>query len=334
MLEDLEEYTLLLIKPDGVEKNMVDEAVKYFKEMGMIEARRSRRIISKRYASEIFTSKYLDDIFIDYMSRGESEAVLFKGNNAYDIMRISKVELRKKLGVDGEIENVVHSPEAGNEYERQLHYFFPDIYHLVYCMYADMYVKVSFCNVTTAFLDSLCDYDQSTNSKLIYIFQNDEIDFYRSDFERYIELQGKINWIFGIEYNVIFDGKIMKVVVYYRTTDIANIVVDDGEALPIENVLDQIKSNHGVPYLGFSKLITELDEVSVKKLLYMGIIGVVTYHPMYSIKETELIRGKFLPQGFVIAGGSGGIADPGTYSISYSIVEQLYTKLTEENCGG
>lgn len=325
------EYALLIVKPDGVQANITEEAVQFFKEKGMVEIGRKKKVISKYFILENFSSKCKNDIFFKYLSEGQSEAILLKGYNAYDRMRIGKVEFRKKLGVDGKIENIIHSPEAGNEYERQLYYFFPEIRNLNYCMYADIYVKTFYCNDEKGFIDSLICYDQNTNSKLVYVFQSDEYGKYKDFFKKYIEIAKKSDWLFGIEYCVEYKQRIIKVVGYYKVSNIDNIGIDNRLIWSIQKVIQEIKEKKGISYLGYSRLLLDMDDVSIKQLKYDGVDGIIMYHPMYSVEDTAYIRERYLACGFMIGGGSGGISEPGRYSIAYGMLRSLYDKLHESD---
>lgn len=321
MLRGNEEYALALIKPDGVEKNLLYEVVCYLKENGMVEIARSTKKLNRTYVGEIFTTKHNGVIFKNYMTRGESTAILVKGKNAFDNLRILKVEFRKKYSVDGMIENILHSPEAGNEYEAQLKYYFPNITDNMHCLFCDMYVRVHLEKNYVLFKNLMDYYRNNTNAKLIYIFNNEEFSELQENFSCYVDETKWKNWVWGIEYNSRIGKERIKLVGYYSTNNILDVY--GGNNYFYDNpreVVKYILENQGVPYLGYCSSRIELsDEI--------GLVGVLTYHPQYTIQDTEVIREVFCSRGLLMTSGSGGIVTPGKYAASYAIFNFLYNKL-------
>ncbi len=322
---DQEEYVLLMVKPDGVEKNYTDDAVQFFKTRGLTEVFRKRKKLTRQFIETSFSSKCMKEELQDYLSSGPSDAVLLKGPNAYEVVRLGKVEYRKKNNVDGEIENMIHSPEAGNEYIKQFSYFFAHLNELNYCMYADVFAKPFYCDDRRAYVDALIDYDAKTNSKIVYVFQKDEFENYRCSFMEYVRRMQRAHWMFGIEYLCEIDKKKISLIGYYKVAEIEKTIVwdEDGDD-QIKELVRKIKENGGIVYLGFSRDILNVSDKTIQEFKEMGISGIVLYHPSYTIDETAAIRERFLPSGFLMGGGSGGITEPGSYSVSYSLFQKLH----------
>lgn len=322
---DEEEYVLLIVKPDGVEKNYTDDVVQFFKVKGLTEVFRKRKKLMRQFIGTSFSAKCMKEELQEYLSSGPSDAVLLKGENAYDIVRLGKVEYRKKNNVDGEIKNMIHSPEAGNEYVKQFSYFFAHLNELKYCMYADVIAKPFYCDDRYAFVDALIDYDAKTNSKIVYVFQKDEFEWYQCQFMEYVRFAQKNHWLFGIEYLCEIDGKEISLIGYYKTAEIKKTIVwDVDRESQIAEIVRKIRENGGIVYLGFSRELLYISDDMIQEFKKMGISGIVLYHPSYTIDETAVIRERFFPNGFLIGGGSGGITEPGSYSISYSLFQMLH----------
>lgn len=320
-----EEYVLLIIKPDGVHKNCIDDAVRFFEKLGLVEVFRKRKKLTKQFIMGNFSAKCMKNILVEYLSSGESEAVLLKGYDAYERVRIGKMEYRKKNNVDGELENLIHSPEAGNEYERQLCYFFTEIDNMKYCMYADLYAKPCYSNDENNFINALLSYDSKTNSNLVYIFPEDEFEMLRSFYKKYVDQSEKSDWLFGIEYLCEINSKLIILIGYYKTEDVEKIDISDGnEVRQIQNVITEIKENGGIIYAGYSRTFLELNDDQIMELKKLGVDGIIMYHPAYSVEETAYIREKYLPYNFIIGGGSGGITETGRYSVSYGMLQSLH----------
>lgn len=320
-----EEYVLLIIKPDGVKKNCTDDAVQFFKDKGLAEVFRKRRQLTKQFIKTSFSAKCMKEKLEEYLSSGPSDAVLLKGSNAYECVRLGKVEYRKKNNVDGDIENRIHSPEAGNEYERQFSFFFAHNNKSKYCMYADIYSKPSYCDEELSFVNELLKFDAKTNSRIVYVFQKDEFGNYRHFFKKYIGRSKRLNWMFGIEYLCEKDGKQISLVGYYKAADIEKAIVwdIDGEN-QIADLVWRIKENGGIVYLGFSRELLDVSDEIIQEFKEIGISGIILYHPSYTVEETATIRENFLPKDFLIGGGSGGITECGSYSVSYGMLQALH----------
>lgn len=320
-----EEYVFLIIKPDGVHKNCIDDVLMFFEKQGLVEVSRKRKKLTKQFIIDNFSAKCEKNILVEYLSSGESEAVLLKGYDAYECVRIGKVEYRKKNNVDGELENLVHSPEAGNEYERQLGYFFTEIDNMKYCMYADLYAKPFYSDNENDFITALLSYDSKTNSNLVYVFPEEEFVMLRSFYKKYINQSEKSDWLFGIEYLCEINSKLVTLIGYYKTEDIEKINISDvNEVRQIQNVISEIKENGGIIYAGYSRTFLELNDDQIMELKTLGVDGIIIYHPAYTIEETAFIREKYLPYNFIIGGGSGGIAETGRYSVSYGMLQSLH----------
>jgi len=329
-----EEYVLLIIKPDGVKKDCTDDVIQFFKDKGLSEVFRKRKQLTKQFIKTSFSAKCMKEELEEYLSSGLSDAVLLKGPDAYECVRLGKVEYRKKNNVDGEIENMIHSPEAGNEYERQLYFFFSNINGLKYCMYSDIYSKPAYCDEESSFIDALLNYDAKTNSKTVYVFQKDEFGRYRFFYQKYIERSQRLNWMFGIEYLCETDGKQLSLVGYYQTEDIEKTrVLDINGKNQVTDTVREIKENGGTVYLGFSRDLLGVSEETIQEFKRIGISGIILYHPSYTVEETAYIRENFLPKQFLIGGGSGGIAEVGRYSVSYEMLQSLYNLVYSQEKG-
>lgn len=323
-----EEYVLLIVKPDGVKKKITDDAVTFFETKGLKEVFRNRKKLARQFVESSFSAKCQIEDLQDYLSSGDSDAVLLKGENAYDIVRLGKVEYRKEKNVNGEIENMIHSPEAGNEYVRQFSYFFPQLNGMYYCMYADFLAKPFYCEDRQEFIDALIGYDSRTNSKLVYVFQEDEFENYRQHFNEYIKCTQRNEWLFGIEYLCEMHSKTISIIGYYKAADVEKTVVSSkNKKCQVTEQIKRIRDNFGIAYIGFSRDIMNISDEEVQELKENGVLGIVLYHPNYTVGETSIIRERFLPQGYLMGGGSGGITEPGSFSVSYTMLQSLYDSL-------
>lgn len=321
-MDEIVEYALVVVKPDGVRKGLCKEVQEFFVKNGMCLVKSSTKKITKSVVGDIFTSKHNGGYYKQYMTSGEMVVYLFKGSNVFERCRVMKNKLREQYEVDEMIENICHTPESGNEYMEQLKFFFPEYCDGKHNLYCDMYCKVYADAEYDRLKEHLNNCQNKTNSKIIFVYGNEEFFDYRNNIEKYYSEELTGNWLFGIEYIVALGRDKLRMVGYYRVADISSIIVDNTYCyFNMEKILDIIKENGGIPVWGYNKQVSNIIEYFNKYSLW----GSVVYHPLYSIKETELLRECMEERQMFTLGGSGGI-HPGEYSISYALFEKFFTR--------
>lgn len=325
-MSEKEEYTLVIVKPDGTKKGLSKDILDYFLGNQLKLVQTSTKKLTRTIVGDIFTSKHNGAFYKSYMTSNESVAYLLKGDKSFDKCRVLKNQLRKDYGVDDMIENICHTPESGNEYMEQMRFFFPNLPNAKYNLYCDMYCKVYIAEEYEEYKDKLCSCEISTNSKLIYIYRNEEFSRYRENVVRYFREHKVDGWIFGIESNVALGKDKLKIIGYYSTDDIQSIQVDSTYCYhDIKGLINTIKQNKGVPIVGYSKKTDNIVQY-IEILKAFGLMGGLVYHPLYNIKETEILRDCLEDNHILIVGGSGGMS-PGSYSISYNILNKFYKQI-------
>jgi len=136
---DQMEYTFVIIKPDGVEKQIESKLLSILSEFGMKPVLCNQIKLSKSDVKNTFIHSH--EAFLNYMSRSHLTAILVSGENAFQRLRLLKPQIRKFFGDMDDMENFIHTPEAGNEYDLQFRTFFTELSSVKHSLYADMYVK-------------------------------------------------------------------------------------------------------------------------------------------------------------------------------------------------
>ncbi len=130
------ERTLSIIKPDGVEKNVIGEVISRFEKNGL-RVVALKRIHLTKSGAEGFYAVHKERPFFgsltDFMSRGPVVVLVLEGENAIaknrEIMGATNPEeavegtIRKDFATNIE-ENTVHGSDSPESADTEIHYFF------------------------------------------------------------------------------------------------------------------------------------------------------------------------------------------------------------------
>ncbi len=312
------EYALVIVKPDGVKNDKENEVLNFFERNGIKPIKRSCKRATKAVVDDIFTSKHNGAFYKRYMTSGEMIAYLMEGDNGFEKCRVLKNELRKKLDVDKLIENICHTPEPGNEYMKQLRFFFPECCDEKYHLYGDVYCKVYAFSDYEYMKKYMNNCKSKTNSKLTFVFGNEELYEYKANIKKYFQENTEYD-IFGIEYIAAIGKEKIKIIGYYKSNIIDSMEHDYIYFYrSIQDILNIISKNNGIPVWGYNSKIESLTQFLGKYFLK----GLIVYHPMYSIKDTEALRDYAEKYNLITLGGSGG-NHPGECSVSYCLYDKF-----------
>lgn len=334
-IRDAYEYTLLLVKPDGIEKNLTKFILNYLKTYGLKEVCRNSIVLTKSQVSEFFVHKHNDRKFKEYMTRGPSTAILLKGENAFQKLRILKNHIRKMHNASI-IENILHSSEAGNEYDSQFRIFFPNLDISRFTLFADLYAKITFPTDYEEFCKKLEYIQENSSVKAIaYIVNNDVFSRVCDHFNKYYNADKfKIPSILGLEYYTKINDHKFKLLGYYKIDGNIKMVGNHSKYSydDIHELIKIILESRGVPFFCKTNDMFNFDVERFIELKKMGICGGVAYDPSYTIYETEFLRDNILGNGMLIAGGSGGLTQVGRFGVSYEIFNEIYKLIYGEDC--
>ena len=130
------EQTLSIIKPDAVERNLVDKIQKKFKDEKLIIVKTKKIQISKEEASEFYKvhqTKPFFDRLCSYLSSGPIVVMILEGKNAItenrrimgatDPKNAENGSLRKLYGISID-KNSVHGSDSPDK--KEINFFFKD----------------------------------------------------------------------------------------------------------------------------------------------------------------------------------------------------------------
>ena len=130
------EQTLSIIKPDGVERNLVGSIVAKFEEAGLRVAAMKNKHLSKREAEAFYAVHSERPFFgelVDFMMRGTYVVMVLEGDNAIARNREIMGATNPAEAADGTIrklfaksigENTVHGSDAPETAKEEVAFFF------------------------------------------------------------------------------------------------------------------------------------------------------------------------------------------------------------------
>ncbi len=132
------EQTLSIIKPDAVERNLVDKIQKKFKDEKLTIVKTKKIQISKEEASEFYKvhqTKPFFDRLCSYLSSGPIVVMILEGKNAItenrrimgatDPKNAENGSLRKLYGISID-KNSVHGSDSPDNAKKEINFFFKD----------------------------------------------------------------------------------------------------------------------------------------------------------------------------------------------------------------
>lgn len=136
---DTPDFTVIMLKPDGLEKQLQVRMIKEMEEMGLDLAARRRLVLTPAKVSEIYPDirdEWLIPRIVSHLTSGQCETLLLLGQNALLKAReyIGQTALgdRQPTGIrssfaDDFIRNIAHSPDSVIELERTVKVLFPEL---------------------------------------------------------------------------------------------------------------------------------------------------------------------------------------------------------------
>ncbi len=132
------EQTLSIIKPDAVERNLVDEIKNIFKKNNLTIKESKKIQISKEEAADFYKvhqSKPFYDKLCSYLSSGPIVVMILQGENAVianrEIMGATNPKdakentIRKLYGISID-KNSVHGSDSNSNAKKEIEFFFKD----------------------------------------------------------------------------------------------------------------------------------------------------------------------------------------------------------------
>ncbi len=136
------EKTLVMIKPDGVERNLIGKIISIFEEKGLRVVALKKVRLSKEQAKAFYIvhkERPFYEELTDYMSSGPVVAMVLEGENAIKKVReimgatdpaeAEEGTIRKLFGID-KGKNTVHGSDSPESASKEIPFFFSE-YELI-----------------------------------------------------------------------------------------------------------------------------------------------------------------------------------------------------------
>lgn len=133
------EQTLVLIKPDGVQRGLIGEVITRYEQKGLKIVGMKLLQISRDTAEELYAvhqGKSFYDVLIEFITSAPIVALAIEGRDAIELVRIINGETDPKESLPGSIRgdfsinithNVVHASDSAMSAQRELEIVFaPD----------------------------------------------------------------------------------------------------------------------------------------------------------------------------------------------------------------
>lgn len=318
------EYGIILLKPDGVRKGLVDRLLQFIEKSNLEVIEIKKLILKKEDIIHYIRTSFDTNKYSDYMSSGYVIAVLVYGQYAINELIKIKRLLRSEHGFTcDDMMNLVHSVDLGNEYYSQFKLLFPERDIVKYSLYADMNLVLQ----EEEILNELYKLDITSNVSWVgIILEYGTIAKVIKEFYKY--KNNRLRALYGLKYKCAFKDKIISVIGYLPET-FDTTVVDTQNKVDetVESYINWIKENGGITVLDYRPL-DELTEELLIDLRAIGLDGVVVYDPRFSQNEVaklEYIVADKLQ--LALTGGSNGYARGGELTIDKKTFEILVKNL-------
>ena len=133
-----QERTLVLIKPDGVQRGLIGEIITRFERKGLKLVGLKLLTLPKDRAAELYSphlGKFFYDYLVQFMTSNPIVALAVEGNNAIELIRLINGATKPMESAPGSIRgdfsidithNVVHASDSPENAERELSILFDD----------------------------------------------------------------------------------------------------------------------------------------------------------------------------------------------------------------
>ncbi len=133
-----QERTLVLIKPDGVQRGLIGEIITRFERKGLKLVGLKLLTLPKDQAAELYSphlGMFFYDYLVQFMTSNPIVALAVEGNNAIELVRLINGATKPMESAPGSIRgdfsidithNVVHASDSPENAERELSILFDD----------------------------------------------------------------------------------------------------------------------------------------------------------------------------------------------------------------
>lgn len=143
MFNNFKDYGIIILKPDGVKKNLMDECEKEILKHNIKIIAKKQILLTRQQIIDYFYYNFEE--YVDYMCEGVIIAYFLEAYNIdLDVtIYLIKKKIRDNHGVNGRImRNYIHGSHCGTEFFLQRRLLFPEFEKYEYSSGLDMYCKI------------------------------------------------------------------------------------------------------------------------------------------------------------------------------------------------
>jgi hypothetical protein len=305
-MPSVEEYAILLLKPDGAADARVRTAItELIKEHKLSIERRAE--CSLLPGSISMVTHRSEQAYARYLLSGPVEAFLVHGPDALEQVYAIKFELRQRFNKMERMENLVHAADAGNEMALLLEVFFPEVAVACRRGSADQYwVPASVDEMVRGLSVAR---QQHPRGIVIPVLEKElaVLDEVSSVMKEY-----GLQWIGVVDQSRLNNH--IEIIRYLRL-DHSGDYAHDG----------------GVPALGFVHEELENYDSLMKSAAEAGLKFALCFHPAYSLFKADRLEDAASKVGLLALAGSGRAPAPFVTANGFSYMQQMEKFLADEH---
>ncbi|WP_080839735.1 nucleoside-diphosphate kinase [Cohnella massiliensis] len=320
------EHGIVLLKPDGVKRGIYDLLVRRIAENGLQVVRTKTLKLERRDVLTRIVTKFDVEAYAEYMSKSEVIALLVRG--PYAIARLIEIKqrIRGEYGLSGnDMENLIHSPDCGNEYYEHFQYLFPELDCVKYGQYADLNVKAG--GVDGDVGEALRNLNERSSLHWAGVLFDYGADLTAIEGCKALA-NDRIRVLIGIAKSCVFRNERLGLIGYLPpdhsfAADPFFPVEDDAA----ESFVNWVKSKKGVCVMDYRPFDADSERIIIG-MKRIGIDGVVVYDPRFT--QHEVARLEVIAedeQHLLLTGGSNGRIAAGALAVDKTTFRKFCRKM-------
>lgn len=332
-----DEPVIAMMKPDAIERGLVDAILAQLRADGLREELRREVQLDPAQVQALFLHPTPE--YVAHLTSRPVSMHLLRGPAGPQRLYDSKCAIRQRFGIDGKLRNLIHGTDEGTEYHLFLSHFFPDLAPARHCASADLDLRFpagTELGAARAVLDRL-----DAESDLAWVAVT-----LQPGQQGLAALQGHAWRRLQVRFAALYPAAQLALpcdllVHAGAQDDVAALLATVGAtSAPAWRAQGRDVTAAGLP-IGAAQLAryrddlrapgVDIDEVLpdyplmgvLARLMAQGVNRLNVFTPRQRLLETELLADLARVCGLHPSGGSAGQCPPGHFSISQSCVGQL-----------
>lgn len=331
MIKNFKDYGIIILKPDGVKKNLMNECEQEIANNNIRIISKKKLLLTRQQVLNYFYYNF--DEYVDYMCEDMIIAYFLEAYNIdLDIaIYFIKKKIRAKQGVDGQtLRNYIHGTHCGTEFFLQRGLLFPEFEKYEYSSGLDMYCKIEEFDLKV--YEKICEIrDVGNLSKIIFdIPEKQEREFCD------IVLNKHLNdfIFFSHTQSIVFSNMICDIIYYYPNVKVICqqkyikplIFLGKIYNLNLKNNIGESLQEYNCTYMLYieNKLNSIIEYLNKNNICIKGIL--INLADM-SLQEAECRYEYAKLKNYFISGGSSTLDNLGLFTMSYNKMKPIINYL-------